>query len=81
MLPRPVCQACGLPLGHLADLVRAEIDRQLKAKLAKTGTKAEYAWLDPECSPDLGDFLDDLRIHSECCRGVLMCQVDIRDTP
>jgi len=61
--------------------VRAEIDRQIKEKLEETGTKAEFAWLDPECSPQLGEFLDVLGVHSECCRGVLMCQIDIRDSP
>jgi hypothetical protein len=81
MLPRPVCLACGIPIGHLAELVRAEKARQLAAKLEETGTAPELARLDPECSPDLGEFLDKLRVHCEYCRVSLMCAVDIRDTP
>ncbi len=81
MLCPPLCYACGLPIGHLADHIREARALLLAAELERTGTKPEYAKFDSDIKIDLGPILDALRCHSECCRGALMGLVDARDAP
>ena len=81
MLCPPVCYSCGLPIGIYADIILDTRRRLLAAEIKRTGTKPEYAAFDMDIVVNLGPILDNLRVHRECCRGILMSFQDSRETP
>lgn len=53
----------------------------MAAEIKRTGTKPEYAPFDTDIVVNLGPVLDHLRVHRECCRGILMSFRDSREVP
>jgi hypothetical protein len=80
MLTPPLC-TCGVPIGHLSELIREARAKIFAQELERTGTAPDRAIFDPEIRVDLGPTLDALRVHCECARGALMTTRDMRDDP
>ena len=77
----PIRCRCGQSLGDLADAFKTLRFLRVQQAVIETGRYIDPSILGTvdSLSPALGRELDDLGLHSECCRMVIMTCVEFRE--